>query len=772
MANSQQPNLANIRYFDTIQEALQLTPEELTRLHENRFVITDRLAFDRFKRAYAWIYWKDLPVLITTDSILHVIHYGYDRMVKWLEGGPIRSGLGTLLTETHEALHEFAAAHAADEPLRTVCEDLDFYLTVISGLGKSRHRFSISNDEDKVDLPPEIDALVTLIQSTSAKEKESRESSREWHRYRQLEAKGKTPHDSVSDDEIPPEPVFGIETITALGVERRVDISQFTPRGHYVEEHPWMEYYFWTMMWLALIDFPLTKVNPDGSQSVQIRPLAAAHLLRDCIDAAGQREMWEKLDEMLRQLVGWSDNITLDGLDSLIEDLGTQSPADYFTADPDWLTAQLLARDYGQSKITGRVLNALDAQHESPAPLPLSFALMGQRFTLESWIMQELVYDRLMVDGERVPRAYPNSLDVMATLGNGRAKDHLDEELTRYRYEARLDELTDQVCSTSYEFWENSFYNRWLNIIRTLNAPVPACPPVMHSAAWMDKTLHTQLASWTQLRHDNILFVKQPIKLYAVCEYPAGYVEPYPDFYAAVEEYAHAAEQMLSSLQEHPLHQPKYFLVREDIDDLIQHYARLGDVAHQLCLLAEKELRHEPFTEAETLFLRSVVVRKYVGDPGYGGRVEEEWHGWYSDLVDYDVTPALIADLYTNPDPRMGPVGVLHTATGRPVVEVMIVGDGEQSTAYIGPSFTYLELLQSDGGLRRLDDQDWQTLCDPKSYLDPDSQGITLPHAPEWVTSFRVLSEDVQHLKLPARQELSPEERIKNDAAAPPSKWE
>jgi hypothetical protein len=64
------------------------------------------------------------------------------------------------------------------------------------------------------------------------------------------------------------------------------------------------------------------------------------------------------------------------------------------------------------------------------------------------------------------------------------------------------------------------------------------------------------------------------------------------------------------------------------------------------------------------------------------------------------------------------------------------------------------------------------TLCDPKSYLSPDSRGITLPHAPEWVTSFRILSEDVQHLNLPARQELSPEERIKNDEAAPPPQGE
>lgn len=767
MADSQQPNLASIRYFDTIQEALQLTPEELAKLHENGFVITDRLAFDRFKRAYAWIYWKDLPVLVTTDSILHVIHYGYDRMVKWLEGGPIRSGLWALLDETHKALREFSATHTTDEPLRTVCEDLDFYLTVASALWKSRHGISISIDEDKTDLPPEIDALVRLIQSTSAKEKQSREDSREWRRRGRLEAKGKTLRASNPEDEIPPEPVFGIEDITVFGVERKVDISQFTPRGHYVEEQPKMEEYFWVMMWLALVDFPLTEVRPDGSQSVLIRPLAAAHLLRDCIDAAGQRETWKKLDELLRQLVGWSDNITLDGLDSLIDDLGMQGPADYFTADPDRLTSRLLARDYGQSKITGRVLNALDSRHESPAPLPLSFALIGQRFTLESWIMQELVYDRLMVDGERVPRAYPNPLDVMAALGNERAKDHLDGELAQFHHEARLDELTDQALSTSHEFWENSFYNRWLNIIRTLNAPDPACPPVMHSAAWADKTLHTQLASWTQLRHDNILFVKQPTTLYCICEYPAGYVEPYPSFYAAVEEYAHAAERMLTSLQEHPLHQSKYFLVREDIGDLIHHCIRLGEVTHQLRLLAEKELRHEPFTEDETLFLRSVVVRKYVSDPGYGGAVEEEWHGWYSELVDYDVTPALIADLHTNLNPQMGPVGVLHSATGCPVVEVMVLDNDEQSTAYIGPSFTYMELLQSESGLRRLDDQDWQTLCDPKSYQNPSSCGMTLPHAPEWVTSFRVLSEAIQHLKLPARQELSPEERIKNDEAAP-----
>ena len=54
-----------VQYFDVINEALQFTPEELALLEKNGFLVSDRLAFEQFKRAYAYIYWKDLPVLIT-----------------------------------------------------------------------------------------------------------------------------------------------------------------------------------------------------------------------------------------------------------------------------------------------------------------------------------------------------------------------------------------------------------------------------------------------------------------------------------------------------------------------------------------------------------------------------------------------------------------------------------------------------------------------------------------------------------------------------------
>ena len=61
----------------------------------------------------------------------------------------------------------------------------------------------------------------------------------------------------------------------------------------------------------------------------------------------------------------------------------------------------------------------------------------------------------------------------------------------------------------------------------------------MQSPAWVDKQLNTVLGSWSELKHDTILYAKQ-----AYAELgggpppppplpPKGYVEPVPEFYAA-----------------------------------------------------------------------------------------------------------------------------------------------------------------------------------------------------------------------------------------------
>ncbi len=63
----------DIRYYELVENAYQLNTNELALLQQNGFVVTDRLAYEDFIHAYAWMYWQDLPVLITTDSILHSV---------------------------------------------------------------------------------------------------------------------------------------------------------------------------------------------------------------------------------------------------------------------------------------------------------------------------------------------------------------------------------------------------------------------------------------------------------------------------------------------------------------------------------------------------------------------------------------------------------------------------------------------------------------------------------------------------------------------------
>lgn len=739
----------NATYFDLINQTLKFTPNELDKLTHNGFMVSDRLTFDQFKRAYAYIYWKDLPVLVTTDSILHAIHQTYDKLLQRVEIDILSPMLLEVLTATQERVAELARESASDHEARLYA-DLDIYLRVPITLLISLSRTS-SSDVERFNGPIRTINGVKLIFLDG--------STENWD--------------------------TSFETIRVFGSDRRIDFSQFKARGHYVNEMS-LTGYFAAMMWLSLLDLRFVEYDPDGTPQVHIEQIVAAHILRDAIDATGQRQNWDTIDTILQAFVGWSDNITLNGLDRFIVDAGVESPSGWLAMDTDEILRLLTSNDYGHQAISGQI-RQVRQDNQTPLPSAVSFALFGQRFTVESWVMGQLVFDKLVVNGQKVRRAYPSSLDVMYTLGNDRAADHLGDELAKYHYKSNLDRLRQQVNGYSHEFWQNSFYNLWLNCIRALNIePDGQKPQAMQSAAWKDKNLHTQLASWAQLRHDNILYAKPAYGPACICEYPGGYVEPYPAFYAAVREYARFGKALFASVEIDDTGRKSEQTHQAALD----YFDHLNAVAARLEALSVKELAGEPFSEEDTLFLRSVVVRKYVGDTSYGGFTEEHWNGWYNDLLPFDdETPEMVADLRTNLDNNLGPTGVLHIGTGEPVVEVMLVegADGQQ-TAYVGPAFTYYEHLEEGLPPKRLQDRDWHQLRRP-----PDRYAIEIgqerlesddlsekerqrvekrlqqetaryerelqrkrPQSPPWTRSFRLPPTKEQvDLRLPMKQETN-----------------
>ena len=169
-------------------------------------------------------------------------------------------------------------------------------------------------------------------------------------------------------------------------------------------------------------------------------------------------------------------------------------------------------------------------------------------------------------------------------------------------------------------------------------------------------------------------------------------------------------------------------------------------------MLAEKELRREPFTADEEAFLKSIVRYQTETVSGLCGAppLRELWDGWYMDLFYYeDDNPAVIADVHTsaNNDPRSAlyPPRVLHVATGQVAPLFFLVDTGEGTTLYVGPAFTYYEVTESGYPPTRLTDQEWRRrLAEDKSL-----------RGPVWTSSFRLpASASQETLTLPGRDAL------------------
>ena len=702
---------ARARYFDLIDHEFRLLPDEVALLEHNGFLLSDRLAFPDFSTAYAYLHWKDLPVLITTDSLLHAIHETSADLLIFLECGILFTKLTTLLRTLLTQVRR--AARANQDPLLVpLYADLVTYLAVPLAL--------LEEDAGLDDHGSAVAPYLALVNAAA-----------------------------------------GTAEVALFGAPRPVDFTLFQPRGHYADDPAaepsqglGLTGYFRAMTWLAQIDFRLVSYTPGGHPVLQPTHLAAAMLLRDAIERAGAHAVYQAIETLVSAFVGHSDNTTLADFERFLVDADLHAPTDVLAhRDPARLLALLTSGAYGQQQITGQWLEVHQATPK-PIPQPVSFLLLGARFVEDSAITSALVYDQLLVNGRKVPRALPSPLDVWAALGNDRALVHLEDELARYGYEETLTALRQAVDQVPPAFWEGTLYHRFLHLLRTLAVDTrgPGYPAALRTTAWADKMLHTQLAGWTQLRHDTLLYVKQSVTAIPICEYPAGYVEPYPAFYAALADYAATGRALVAALDATALDE----IEQEQREAIVDYFEHLGTVAGQLHTIAEKELRGEPVSQEEEAFLKQTASRhvRWV-DPRCADLVAvEEWGGWYPRLMPWrEGSPVLIADIHTNPSGELDggryPPCVLHVATGPVALALLVVETEREATLYAGPAYTYYEVVEAGLPLKRLTDAAWQ------ARLARDGR----PAAPGWVGSFRLpATEQPQERALP-RPERPPGRR-------------
>jgi hypothetical protein len=116
-------------------------------------------------------------------------------------------------------------------------------------------------------------------------------------------------------------------------------------------------------------------------------------------------------------------------------------------------------------------------------------------------------------------------------------------------YDKQIQSLRGELGPLTTEKWLENIYGGWFWTLQPLwKRDTKPYPPLMQTDAWLRKDLQTGLASWTELKHDTILYVKQPTGFGGggLPLYEYGYVEPNPLVFARIAVVAALTKQGLN----------------------------------------------------------------------------------------------------------------------------------------------------------------------------------------------------------------------------------
>ncbi len=533
-------------------------------------------------------------------------------------------------------------------------------------------------------LAPELNAMLSELRTSLAKSSAPEETRKDVAVFLEVGAslaQGKATSPAMAELVKKAEAASGMEDIILFGAPMTVDFSMLEPRGHYTQS-ALLQQYFRAMMWLGRTEVRLAMKKPVGEGwDVNRRALRGLALYRSLFTTRAERA-WHIIDDATRALVGPSDSMSLPGFDRASKGL------DLNTASDDAIVNAF--RKESAQKIGSQLLPANASQ--------IAFIPLGQRYVFDSHVFSQVTYGAL-----KSYRMMPNPLDVAyAVFDNRGAHDLLAPELARFPdYGDALDAMAKRRDGMGGELWEGSVYHLWLTAIGSLSPRADdekSLPEPMRSSAWNKRVLNTQLASWAELRHDNLLYAKQSFTAMAMCEYPDAYVDPYPAFYASMARMADKGLSLMASL---PIEPP----VRAEV---VTYFEHVRDIAKKLEAIALRERRNEPLTGEQLDWMNHMVS---IDGKHAGCTTVLEAHGWYADLFLHR-DQALwhkptIADVHTQPTDEVGnPVGkVLHVATGRPRLFSVTIPTCVGPREFRGFVSSYDEVTTE--GFARLTDEEW-----------------------------------------------------------------
>jgi hypothetical protein len=607
--------------------------------NENLFTVEQTLVNDSYRDLKV----ADIPIFITSDSLLHLYHIQFDETLKRVEEEEFYGDLWELDKALLKASIEDYKSASGEE--KEAARRNAAYFTVALSLLQPEEEQISSQFEVPEFVKADVEAELRLIE--------------------------------VQEEGI--SPIFKYEE----------DYSQYIPRGHYTSSEK-LKNYFKAMMWHGRISMLLQSdvIAAESSENEAKIQTIQALLISDHFDKdKNLRDRWNRIYEVTAFYVGFSDDL---GPYEYAKALDTVFGNDREKVSFDNESLKALKTELEKSESpkiyggTGEIIPAGSETENETLEATKGFRFMGQRYTPDSYILQRL---------------HPPALNIMDLLGSQRAKEHLKSLniSENEEFKNRHLSLENEFGAFDEDDWNKNLYWAQLYALKPLLISYPeGYPTFMQTEAWEDKQLNTALASWTELRHDTILYAKQEYFTGPPQEPPKekpvqGYVEPVPEFYArmlALTKMAHSGLAEMEVLDE-----------QSDRD-----FTTLERTLEKLLEISIKELENKELTDEEYKFIRN-----------FGQNISPM-------LENVDIksqNSILVADVYTSP------AGVLEEGTGK--LNLIVVAYKQPDGRIVlgaGPVMSYYEFWQPSG--KRLTDKEWR-----------DMLRNNPPERPEWTISFR-----------------------------------
>ncbi len=686
--------------------------------------------YEEWTSLYEKIWWSEVEyerypantILITNDLLLHSFHKLFDNTLKHYEQTTARNTIKDLSNTLFDKFVDLSK-NESDSDLKETYEFLAAYWSVPAILLVDGDKFRSSNGY--YSWPTNDDAEIKKIIIEN-----------EWLYLNKLSSTYKITAARVIEKILD---ANGLETDSFLSKyspnfidENNIyqDYTQFTPRSHYTDNAE-LKTYFMAMKWLMREKFYFWDDKLSNAALIMVNNITGEETQRV-----------SELSAKIKKLIGWDDDLTLETLTKWMKEnninnvekikkLTKKQRESLYDLVPQKIQSTAYERN---TKIKWKI------SQDDARDMTAWFVFFGEKFTLDSYLFALVTAGEAEKEFKIMPKKQTALIVPDILEWNWDANQLVNLWLKEWIGELKVLEDTKHTQYSSYngvrqevnekiekEINEstvmNSVYHKWLNMIWLLvneaeeNAPYFKLDPLYRL-----KNLVTYMGSYTELKHDTLLYVKQT---YAFAEdswmafdwefgkycdvhvdppslpTPKWYIEADVDIINKLIELNNEVKLDFGELWERVESQFTWF------DAFLRHTKNI----------LEQQMNNEKISDEDFEWMRLAYDElSYIVYP------------FWKDVSQKEMRAALIADIFTSE--YKWSIDPLYEAVGRPALMLVMIDDINGKRVAIWPVFTHYEFYGSDNVVKangiRLNDLQRQAAYDSLTWTKLDSALSTL----------------------------------------------